>query len=166
MWLPWCIYTCEGFYNKFCTLSDCISKINNTHVDNAKDPDVVMSVHNLTEYSDNCSKASGNLWQYYTDEPDNNAITNFESFKSKVKIAWSTLADDNTEEDVAIAVPWKYLRNFWRALEMPQINCEINHIVTWSADCVISPKTGTITHIKLQVPVVISSTQDNAKLPQ
>ena len=46
-----------------------------------------MRMHNLTEYSDNYSKASGNLWQYYRDEPDNNAITNFESFKSKVKIA-------------------------------------------------------------------------------
>ena len=39
---------------KNCTpFTDCISEINNTHVDNAKDIDVVMSRHNLIEYSDN-----------------------------------------------------------------------------------------------------------------
>ena len=31
----------------------CISKINNTQVDNAKDIDIVMSMYNLIEYSDN-----------------------------------------------------------------------------------------------------------------
>ena len=35
-------------------------------------------------------------------------------------------------------VPLKYLSNFWTALEMPLINCEINPILTWSGNCVIS----------------------------
>ena len=53
---------------------------------------------------------------------------------------------------------------------MPLINCEINLILTWSEDCVISSATGTtkfeITYTKLYVPVVTLSTQDNAKLLQ
>ena len=44
--------------------TDCISKINNTQVDNAKDIDIVMPMYNLIEYSDNYSKTSGSLSQY------------------------------------------------------------------------------------------------------
>ena len=69
-----------------------------------------MLMHNLIEYSDNYSKTSGSLWQYYRDEP-HATITNSESFKSKVRIAESTLAAGNTM-DVEIAVPLKYLSNF------------------------------------------------------
>ena len=43
---------------------DCISKINNTQVDNATDINIVMPMYNLIEYSDNYSKTSGSLWQY------------------------------------------------------------------------------------------------------
>ena len=39
--------------------TNCISEINNIHVDNAKDIDIVMSMYNLIEHSDNFSKASG-----------------------------------------------------------------------------------------------------------
>ena len=53
---------------------------------------------------------------------------------------------------------------------MPLINCEVNLILTWSKDCVISSATGKtkfkITDTKLYVPVVTFSTQDNAKLLQ
>ena len=41
-----------------------------------------------------------------------------------------------------IAVPFKYLSNFWRTLEMLLINCETNFSLTWSADCVITNSTG------------------------
>ena len=34
-------------------------------------------------------------------------------------------------------VPLKYLGNFWRTLEIPLINCEVNLILTWSANCII-----------------------------
>ena len=44
--------------------NDCISKINNTQIDNAKDIDIVMPMYSLTEYSDNHSKTSGSFWQY------------------------------------------------------------------------------------------------------
>ena len=42
---------------------DCISKINNTQIDNSKDLDVVMPMYNLIEYSNDYSKTSGVLWQ-------------------------------------------------------------------------------------------------------
>ena len=68
-------------------------------------------------------------------------------------------------------VPLKYLRNFWRTLEMPLINCEVNLILTWSSTCVLIatnilnqnaafPITGT----KLYVPVVTLSKQENTKI--
>ena len=41
--------------------TNCISEINNTQIDNTKDIDVVMSMYNLIEYSDNYSKTSGNI---------------------------------------------------------------------------------------------------------
>ena len=53
---------------------------------------------------------------------------------------------------------------------MPLINCEVNLLLTWSTDCVITNSTGAekfaITETKLYVPVVTLSTQDNAKLLQ
>ena len=62
----------------------CISRINNTEIDNPKDIDIVMPMYNLTEYSDNYSKTSGSLQQYYKDVPDNN-LADSESFKYKSK---------------------------------------------------------------------------------
>ena len=35
-------------------------------------------------------------------------------------------------------VPLKHLSNFWRTLEMPLINWEVNLILTWSKECVIT----------------------------
>ena len=68
-------------------------------------------------------------------------------------------------------VPLKYLSNFWRTLEMPLINCEVELILNWSANCVIiytnvanQVPTFTITETNLYVSVVTLSTQDNAKL--
>ena len=43
--------------------TNCISKINNTQIDNAEYIDIVMLMYNLIEYSDNYSKTSGSLWQ-------------------------------------------------------------------------------------------------------
>ena len=145
---------------------NCISEINNTQVDNAKDIDIVMSMYNLIEYSDNYAKTTGSLWQYFRDEPDDN-LENSESFKSKIKITGKTPAAGN-EKDVEIMVPLKYLSNFCRTLETPLINCEINLILTWSSTCVITNSTGAgrfeITDTKLYVPVETLATQENTKL--
>ena len=68
-------------------------------------------------------------------------------------------------------VPLKQLSNFWRNLEMALINCEVELILTWSANCLIiytdvanQFSTFAITETNLYVPVVILSTQGNAEL--
>ena len=159
----------KGVTFKNCApFTKCISRINNTDIDNAHDIDIVMPMYNLIEYSDNYSKTSGSLWKYYKDDPNDN-LANSKSFKSKVKITGKTPNNGNTK-DVEIIVPLKYLNNFWRTLEMPLINCEVNLILTWSKDCVITNSTGegkfVITETKLYVPVVTLSTKDNGKLLQ
>ena len=72
------IKNCAPFIN-------CKTEINNTERDNAKDIDIVMPIYNLIEYSDNYSRTSGSLWQYYKDDP-NDILTQSESFKSKIWI--------------------------------------------------------------------------------
>ena len=145
---------------------DCISDISNTPIDNAKDLDVVMLMH--LEYSNNYLKTSGCLWQYYRDDPSDN-IVHSESFKFKINITGETPADGNSK-DVQLAVPLKYLRNFWRTVEMPLIICEINLILTCFENCVIFSTTAdtkfAITDTILYAPVIILSNQDNAKLLQ
>ena len=131
----------KGEVFKNCSpFTNCISEINNTQVDNAKDINIVMPMYNLIGYSDNYAKTSGSLWEYFRNELNNN-LANSESFKFKVKITGKTPNNDN-EKDVEIMVPLKYLSNFWRTLEMPLINCEVNLILTWSSTCVITNSTG------------------------
>ena len=156
----------------------CINETNNTQVDNAKDIDIVMPMYNLIEYSDNYSKTSESLWQYCKDihaVDNNNAIVGFTddnltgSLNFKVKMTGQT--GNGGTKNVEIMVPIKYLSNFWRTLEMPLINCEVNLILTWSEKCVSSndanqTATLAVTDKKLCVPMVTLSTKDNAKLLQ
>ena len=168
-------------FKKCAPFTNCINEINNTQIGNAKDIDIVMPMYNLIEYSDNYAKTTGSLWQYCKDiqaRNDNNEITVFarnsltDSFNFKLKFTGQT--GNNGTKDVEIMVPLKYLCNFWRALEMPLINCEFNLILTWSSTCVLIStgsecKSGcniAITDTKIYVPVVTLSTQENAKLLQ
>ena len=70
--------------------------------------------------------------------------------------------------DVKIAVPLKYLSNFWRSLEIPLINCKVELSLTWNEYCVLTSLAGnstfTITDTKFYVPVVTLSIEHNAKL--
>ena len=134
-----------------------------------------MPMYNLIEYSDNYSETSGSLWQYCKEIPavnNNDEIVDFnganatDSFNFKTKITGQT--DDDEIINIEIMVPLKYLSNFWRTLEMPLINCELED---WSASCVVIYKivanqvpTFTITETNLYVPVVTLSTNDNSKL--
>ena len=138
-----------------------------------------MPMQNLIEYSNNYSKKSGSLWQYCKDIPavnNNGNIVDFngadatDSFNFKAKITGPT-DDDGDINNVKIMVPLKYLINFWTTLKIPLINCEVNSVLTWSANCVIlyinvanKIPTLTLTEKKLYVPVVTLSTQDNATL--
>ena len=67
-----------------------------------------MPMYNLIEYSDDYSKTSGSLWQYYRDEPNDN-LADSESFKSKIKIRGKTPAAGN-EKDVEIMVKIKVFK--------------------------------------------------------
>ena len=120
----------------------CISKINNTLTDNGEDLDIVMPLSNLLEYSKNYSKRTGSFWNYYRDKPNSGANNNIyysikasKSFDYKASIT-GKLESNNIENEVEIVVPLKHLSNFWRTLDMPLINCEINPILTWSENCV------------------------------
>ena len=133
--------------------TDCITKINNTQVDDAQKIDILMPMYNLIEYSDAYLRKWTSLLQYYRDEPaldnSNNIIefpagnNNSISFKFKQKITGQT--GNRGTSDVEIMIPFKYLSNFWRTLEMlanqkPEFQ---------------------ITITKLYAPVVILLTQDN-----
>ena len=116
-----------------------------------------MPMYNLFGYSKNYSKTSDSLWNYYRDEltdetndgngPNKNG-TNSKSFKYKTSITGSTYnvaatvrdndANKESEKEVEIAVPLKYLNNFWRTLDIPLINCEVSLALSWSANCVIT----------------------------
>ena len=125
--------------------TNCASKINNTQINDPGYIDIVLPMYSLIEYSDNYSKTSASLWQYCKDIPAVNNNTNIVEFNgvnaadsSNFKAKITGQADNNGRIDnVEIMVPLKYLSNFWRTLEMPLINCEINLILTWSANCVI-----------------------------
>ena len=134
-------------------------------------------MYDLIKYSNDYSKTSGSLWQYYRDELAlNNDDTfanvpgNSASFKFNQKITGSTGVDGTT--NVEIMALLKYLSNIWRNLEMQLISYEINHILTCSANFVISNATANqdttfaITDTKIYVPVITLSTEDNTKLLQ
>ena len=136
-------------FKNYAPFTNCIIKINNTQIDNAEYIDIVLPMYNLIEYSDNYSKTSGSLWKYCEDVPavdDNGDIADFnevnatDSSSFNTKITGQTATDNNNGNiagrvDVEIIVPLKYLSNFWRTLEMPLINCEVELILDWSANC-------------------------------
>ena len=151
-------------------------------------------MYNLIEYSKNYSKTTGSLWNYYRDEPNSGAegninysIKDSKSFDYKTKIT-GRLEGSDTEKEVEIVVPLKHLDNFWRTLDISLINCEVNLILTWSENCVITSKarrdadpdadpavaainnltngTFKIKDRKLYVPVVTLPTKDDNKLLQ
>ena len=137
-----------------------------------------MPVYNLIEYSDNYSKASGNLRKYCKEIPavdndgdiaDFNGANATDSFNFKTKIIGKT--NDDGIINVEIMVPLRYLSKFWRTLEMALINCEVELVLTWSTNCVIiftnvnnQVPTFTMTETNLYVPVVTLSTEGNKKL--
>ena len=153
----------------------CKTHTKNEHIDTADNLDIVMPMYNLIEYSDNYSDTSGSLWQFKRDEqnmnngnPANVTTANWSSFKYKSSFFKPLRAADNgVFKDVKIAVPLKYLSNFWRSLEMPLINCKIHLELNWTKDCVMSTIADTtfkITNTKLYVPIVTLSSKDNVKL--
>ena len=103
-------------------------------------------MYNLLECSNNYRKTTGSLWNYYIDEPssgiDDHNITHSilkpESFDYKANFMENGVTHNNlTKNDVKVVVPLKHLSNFWRSLNIPLINCEVELILTWSKNCVL-----------------------------
>ena len=139
-------------------------------------------MYSLIKYSDEYSDTWGSLWSFKRDETNTDAIVctaNNSSFKYKSSIIGNTEAD-GTKNGVKIAVPLKYLSNFWRSLEIPLINCKVELSLEWTKNSVLSggenvndsgavANAGTavtfkIPDAKLYVPIVTLSAEDNAKL--
>ena len=182
----------------------CMTKINNEFIEDADDLDIVMPMYNLLEYNKNYRKTIGSLYNYYRDElsDDNNPnefpntnIVNSNTFKHKNKITGNTYnvaagaaghdANKVGKQDVELAILLKYLGNFWRALNIPLISCEVSlrSILKWNKNCIITSleqrqvdagppvvngnTTGAMLAIndcKLYVPVVTLSKDDEIKL--
>ena len=141
-----------------------ITRINNELIEDADDLDIVMPMYNLLDYS----KTIGSLYNYYRDELNddanlnnfaNNNVVSSKSFQYKNKIIGNTYNVDSTivpvaggarvanpnydannsgEKNVELAIPLKYLGNFWRALDIPLINCEVSLELKWNKNCVIT----------------------------
>ena len=180
----------------------CTTKINNELIEDAEDLDIVMPMYNLLEYSKNYRKTIGSLYNYYSDELTNDGNDNFanrnvvnsNAFKYKNKITGNTYNVDaaaagydvNKEGTQAteLAIPLKYLGNFWRVLNIPLITCEVSLELKWNKNCVITslknrivnagppvirgnvPTSArlSITDCKLYIPVVTLSKDDEIKL--
>ena len=168
----------------------CMTKINNEFTEDADDLDIVMPMYNLLEYSKNYRKTIGSLYNYYRDElsddnnPDNfpnTNVLNSNAFEYKNKITGNT--NNQGTKDVELAIPLKYLGNFWRALNIPLISCEIFLELKWNKNCVITSSeqrqvdagppavngtttgaTLAINDCTLYVPVVTLSKDDEIKL--
>ena len=112
--------------------------------------DIVLSMHNLLEFSDNYSMKTGSFWNCYRKEVievvnKNNKAANYRINNSMTKtskyfenkIIGSTTADNNTL-DTEIIVPLKYLINVWRSLGLPLTKCQIELHFSLLEDCLLS----------------------------
>ena len=189
----------------------CITRINGELIEDADDLDIVMPMYNLLEHSKNYRKTIGSLYNYYRDELSNDAddnnfgnikVVNSNTFKYKNKIIGNTydvdaripnpdgagqidnpiyIVNKNGTQEVELAIPLKYLGNFWRALNIPLISCEVSLELKWDKKCVITSleqidigggnrdnaptgATLSITDCKLYVPAVTLSKDDEIKL--
>ena len=148
---------------------NCRTEINETFIDEATHINITMPMYNLIEYSVNYSNTSGSLWHFKRDEIINNAdVTNDDnapSFKHKASLIGDT-RNNGGKNGIKIAVPLKYLSNFWRSLEIPLIYCKVELSLKQYERCLLTAATTAtfkITDAKLYVPIVTSSIEDNTK---
>ena len=142
--------------------------------------DVVMSIYNLLEHSKNYRKTTGSLWNYYSDKPGNPVSLKSESLKYKTGVVGKTPEDNDLLTNAKVVILLKHLSNFWRALKITLINCEVKLILTWFKICfladmavnadadpaIVAPSGATLKIIdtKLYVPVVTLSKENYIKL--
>ena len=87
-----------------------------------------MPLYNLLEYS----KTTGSLWNYCRDEPSDPLSSNSESFKYKTSIVGKIPQNNDSLTNAKVVIPLKHLSNFWRSLDIPLINCEVELILARS----------------------------------
>ena len=169
----------DAYYKKLALKNNapfisCISKINGILIDNAEDLDIAMSMYNLLEYGKNYKKTAGSLFNHYRDEPNSGAvgildypIKDSESFNYKTSITGKLEGNNADQDDIEIAVPLKYLSNFWRTLDVPLINCEISLTLSWSQNFIVNPPIVAInnpTGATLFSVITLSTEEDNKLL--
>ena len=189
----------------------CITRINGELIEDADDLDVVTPMYKLLEYSKNYGKTIGSLYNYYRDELDddadlnnhpNNNVVSSNAFQYKNKLLGYRYNVDSTivpaagggrvanpnyvanrtgTKTVSLVVPLKYLGNFWKALNILLISCEVSLELKWDKNCIVTSDqvgvnldggnaaapTSTIFVIndcKFYVPVVTLSKDDEIKL--
>ena len=91
------------------------------------------------------------MWNYYRDESSDPLSSNAEYFKYKTSITGNTYNVGVGEEGYdatkvgknksETVITLKHLSNFWRSLNIPLINCEVELILTWSKNCVLADMT-------------------------
>ena len=127
-----------------------------------------MPMYNLFEYNKNYRETTGRLWDYYRDEPSNPLSSNSESFKYKTSITGSTYnffdgeagydANKLGKNETDIVIPLKHLSNFWRTLNKPLINCEIELVLTWSKTCALGDMTARAAGNNNDPPAIVAPT--------
>ena len=138
-----------------------------------------MPMYNLLQHSKSYRKTTGSLWNYDRGEPSDPLSSNSESFKYKRSIVGKTPEDNDSLMNTKVVIPLKHLSNFWRALNIPLINCEVELVLTWSKNCfladmivdadvdsaIVAPSSAAfkITDTKLYVPVITFSKENNTK---
>ena len=69
------------------------------------------------------------------------SILNSESFDYKTNFMENVVTHDNLiRNNVKVVAPFKHLSSFWRSLNIPLINCEVELILTWFKNCVLIDK--------------------------
>ena len=97
-------------------------------------------MYNLIEYSDNYSDTSGSLWQFKRDEigGDDDLTVDVQHIPNNSPSFTYKLSFITDRNGAKRAVPLKYLRSFWRSLEMPLINWKFELSLTWYEICILS----------------------------
>ena len=104
----------------------CSTEIDGTLVDETDFINITMTMYNLIAYSDNYSDTPGSLWNFKGDEIIDNADVTNDNDAPSFKYEANVIGDGvEIKNGVKIAVPLKYLSNFWRSLEIPLINCKV-----------------------------------------
>ena len=81
----------------------------------------------------------GSLWNYYRDKSsDDTLTTDSKSFKYKTSVTGKSLENNDTLTNAEVVIPLKHLSNFWKILNIPLINCEVEIILAWSRNCALA----------------------------